>query len=225
MESAVFAVVMLAARFTSPVALNPPFAMMVPVAFFVSTPEFVTESAPVIFTAAFTFIAPQLLTVTVVSIRATPVPTVPPRVSTPVPAARASVSAAPAAVPSTVPLSVIDPAPAPLFNVTVAPCASTRLPPMESAVLAVVMFAARFTAPVVENPPGAIIVPVAFLVKMPELVTAMAPLAVSCPLIPKVVPRRVADPTVAVVLIVVVPVAGLVCVRAPAIFTMPRAWN
>ena len=50
-----------------------------------------------------------------------------------------------------------------------------RAPPMLKVVLVVVMLLDKVAAPEVENPPGAVMAPVAPLVNIPELVTAMAP--------------------------------------------------
>jgi len=58
------------------------------------------------------------------------------------------------------------------------PVPTIKAPPMLSAVLVVVMLLDKVAAPDVENPPGAVIAPVAPLVNTPELVTATAPVAV-----------------------------------------------
>jgi len=54
-------------------------------------------------------------------------------------------------------------------------------PPILKVVLVVVILLDRLAAPVVENPPGAVIVPIRRLVNRPELVTAIAPVAVKPP--------------------------------------------
>jgi len=102
--------------------------------------------------------------------RHTPTPAV--AVTTPAPAV--SVNDSLAAPASTVLESVIAPP----------HCQGSPWPRSPSALLrwkrvaVVEMFAARFAAPVVLNPPGAVIVPTAFLVNTAELVTATAPVAV-----------------------------------------------
>ena len=76
--------------------------------------------------------------------------------------------------------------------------------------LVVVISLARFTAPLVEKPPGAVIEPVEFFVKVPEFVTAMAPVEVKLLFTAKLVPLRVAEPTLVAPVKVVAPVAALV---------------
>src|SRR5262245_10044613 len=63
--------------------------------------------------------------------------------------------------------------------------------------------------------------PVADLVNVPELVTVTAPAVAKLSLRLKSVPFRLAEPTDTVPAKVVVPVAGLVWVRAPVMATAP----
>ena len=93
---------------------------------------------------------------------------------------------------------------------TVVPSAKVKELPILKRVLVVVILLAKLTAPEVENPPVAVILPVEFLVKVPELVTAMAPVEVRLLFTAKLVPLKVAEPTLVVPVKVVVPVAALV---------------
>ena len=95
------------------------------------------------------------------------------------------------------------------------PSPIVRAPPMLSAVLVVVMLLDRVAAPDVENPPGAVMAPVAPRVNIPELVTATAPVAVKLLFTANAVPFKVAEPTFTVLEKVVAPVAVLVWVSAP----------
>jgi len=89
-------------------------------------------------------------------------------------------------------------------------------------VFVVVILLARRAAPDVENPPGAVMAFAALKVNSPELVTATAPpeAAVKLLLTLYATPRKVAEPTFTVLEKVVVPVAALVCVRAPVILSV-----
>ena len=118
--------------------------------------------------------AAELVIVSVVSMLVDPEPTAPVKVTAPV-VLTVRVSAEPPVVPSVVPVTVMAPLPAARVGVTAS--LRTRLPPMLKVVLVVVMLLPKVTAPEVENPPGAVIVPVAPLVNIPELVTATAPAA------------------------------------------------
>ena len=91
------------------------------------------------------------------------------------------VSAEPVVVPVVMPVTVIAPDPAARVGVAASPI--TRLPPIVSAVLVVVMLLDSVTAPDVENPAGATMAPVAPFVNMPELVTAIAPPAAAVKLL------------------------------------------
>ena len=119
--------------------------------------------------------AAELVIVRSVSMRACPEPTAPVNVTAPV-VFTVSVSAEPDAVPSVVPVTVTAPEPAARVGAAASPI--TRLPPIDRVVLVVVMLLDSVTAPVVENPPGATIAPVAPLVNIPEFVTAIAPVEV-----------------------------------------------
>ena len=88
--------------------------------------------------------------------------------------------------------------------------ATVKVPPMDKRVLVVRILLAKDTLPEVENPPGVVIVPVEFFVKVPELVTATAPVEVRLLFTAKLVPLKVADPTLTVLPKVVAPVAALV---------------
>ena len=92
-------------------------------------------------------------------------------------------------------------------------------PPILSVVLVVVMLLARFAAPDVENPLGAVIAPAEDRVNKPEFVTAIAPPAAAVKLLftLKLVPLRVAEATETAPEKVVVPVAALAWVKAPEI--------
>ena len=198
----VFVVVMFAARFTSPVVLNAPVEVMLPVAFLVSTPLLVNAVVPpeakLLFTlnavpvnaAEPTFTAPvkvvatlpalcvnalarsivplksvvaALVTVNASNCTASALlPTLPVKVTLPNPASTVRLSAAPPAVPLVVPLINMLPAPAPVDSVGVAACAITRFPPIVRSVFVVVMFAARFTSPVVLKPAGAVTLALTF---------------------------------------------------------------
>ena len=130
----------------------------------------------------------------------------------PLPAFRVKVSALPAVVPVVVPEIVILPAPSEpcVDKVKLKASAIVNVPPILKVVLVVVILLARLTLPEVENPLGATIAPVADSVNNPELVTAMAPVAVKLLLTLKIVPFKVAEPTETVLEKVVVPVAALV---------------
>ncbi len=117
----------------------------------------------------------ELVMVRVVNIVETPVPTAPVNVTAPV-VLTVRVSAEPAVTPSVVPVIVI--APIPAARVTEAASPITRLPPILSVLLVVVMLLDRVAAPDVENPLGAIMAPVAPLVNIPELVTPTPVVAV-----------------------------------------------
>lgn len=98
--------------------------------------------------------------------------------------------------------------------------ATVRDPVMDKRVLVVVMLLARLTSPLVENPPGAVILPVELLVNSPELVTEMlapGPLLADEKLLltAKLVPFRVAEPINTVLPKVVTPLAAFVWVNAP----------
>ena len=179
---------------------------------------FVCVKAPVRFTAPLNVIAALLVTVTAVRLVALPEPTAA-RLMIPPEAFKVKLSARPPAVPSVVPVMVS--IPEPLVNVGVAASAIVKLPPMKSAELVVVMLAAKLTSPEVLKPVGATIFPVEFFVNVPLLVTATDPTAVKLLLTAKAAPFRLADPTATVLLNVVVPVAALVCVKAPVRFTAP----
>ena len=96
-------------------------------------------------------------------------------------------------------------------------------PPMLKAVFVVVILLARRAAPDVENPAGAVIMPVAALVKVPELVTAIAPAAAAVKLLLTLyaTPRKVAEPTFTVLEKAVVPVAALVWLNTPDMAMSP----
>ena len=130
----------------------------------------------------------------------------------PVPAFNVKVSAVLPAVPVIVPLIVISPAPTDpcVDKVTLRVSAIVNVPPILKVVLVVVILLARLASPEVENPPGATIAPVVPNVNNPELVTAMAPVAVKLLLTLKMVPFKVAEPTATVLEKVVVPVAAFV---------------
>ena len=125
--------------------------------------------------------AAELVMVRVVSIVVTPVPTAPVNVTAPAAASTISVSGPPPVVPSVVPEMVTPPEPA--VNVTEAVSPSTRLLPILMRAFVVDILLDKVAAPDVENPAGAIIAPVAPLVKMPELVTAIAPPAAAVKLL------------------------------------------
>ena len=130
---------------------------------------------PVIFIALENSNAAELVMVRVTSLVAEPDPTAPVKVTAPAAAFTISVEAAPP-VPSVVPLIVTPPEPA--VKVIVAPLPSRKAPPPEERVmseLVVDILLESVVAPVVEKPPGAVMVPVTPLVKIPELVTAIAP--------------------------------------------------
>src|SRR5438552_987555 len=74
------------------------------------------------------------------------------------------------------------------------------------------MLLARFRLPLVENPPVATMLPVAFLVTVPEFVKLVAPLEVQPLFSAKFVPVRLAVPTFTVPVNVLVPVPAD-CVR------------
>ena len=127
--------------------------------------------------------AAELVMVRVVSIVVEPVPTAPVNVTAPAAASTISVEAVPL-VPSVVPLMVTPPEPA--VKVIVVPLPSRKAPPPEQRVmseLVVDILLKSVVAPDVENPVGAVIAPVALLVKMPELVTAIAPPAAAVKLL------------------------------------------
>ena len=132
----------------------------------------------------------------------------------PVPAFKIKVSALEPVVPVVVPVMVISPAPTEPWvdKVTVLVSAMVKVPPMLKVVLVVVILLAKLALPVVENPLGAVMAPVEDSVNNPELVTAMAPplAAVKLLLTLKMVPFKVAEPTLTVLENVVVPVAALV---------------
>lgn len=86
----------------------------------------------------------------------------------------------------------------------------TNVPLIVMLVFVVVILAARLTSPLVEKREGAMIFPVEFLVRVPELVTLMKPVAVKLLFRAKVVPRRVAEPQETVPVNVVAPVAAFV---------------
>lgn len=109
----------------------------------------------------------------------------------------------------------MSPAPVSEDRVMEAASAITRLPPIDRSVLVVVTLAAKLTAPEVEKPLGAVMFPVEFLVRVPELVTATDPVAVKLLFRAKVVPFRVAELKDTVLENVVAPVAALVWVRLP----------
>ncbi len=122
-------------------------------------------------------------------------------------------------VPFTVVPNVISPAPAPVDSATLP--ASTVDVPMLRSVFVVVILAPRLTSPLVLNPPTPEISAPVATVKVPLLVTAIAPLAPNVLFTAKATPFNAADPTLTVELNVVVPVAALVCVSAPERVTAP----
>ena len=132
-------------------------------------------SAPVILMVLENRRAAEWVIVRAVNIVESPDPTAPVNVTAPV-VFTVRVSGSPVAVPSVVPVIVI--APDPAARTTVIPSPITRLPPILSAVLVVVMLLDSATAPVVENPLGATIAPVPPFVNIPEFVTATAPIDV-----------------------------------------------
>ena len=151
---------------------------------------------------ALKFVTAELVIVSAVNPAAslTPAaPKIPPTFTAPVPAFKVNDSSPPPVVPFVAPVIVIAPAPAApcVDKVTSAFSAITKVLPKERRVLVVVMLLARLAAPLVEKPPGAVIAPVAFLVKSPELVTATAPVEVRLLLTLKAVPVNEADPTLA----------------------------
>ena len=103
----------------------------------------------------------------------------------PVPAFKIKVSAVLPVVPVVVPDNVILPAPAApcVDKVTVLVSAIVNAPPIDKVLLVVVILFAKLAAPVVENPPGAVIAPVALKLKTPVLVTAIAPPAAAVKLL------------------------------------------
>ena len=102
-------------------------------------------------------------------------PTLPVKVTSPVPASTVRVSATPPVVPLVVPVTVMLPAPAPVDSVGAAASATTRLPPIVRSVLVVVMFAARFTFPVVLKAPVEVMSPIEFLVSTPVFANDVVP--------------------------------------------------
>ena len=167
--------------------------------------------APVIARAPLKFVVPEFVIVKSVRLVELPDP-IAARFTVPVPAFRVKVSAEPPAVPSRAPETVMAPAPTEPWveSVTVVPSAKVKELPILKRVLVVVILEAKFTAPLVENPPGAVILPVEFLVKVPEFVTLIAPVEVRLLFTAKVVPFKVAEPTLVVDPKVVAPVAALV---------------
>ena len=125
--------------------------------------------------------AAELVMVRVVSIVVEPVPTAPVNVTAPAAASTTSVSGPPPVVPSVVPEMVTPPEPA--VKVTEAASPITRLLPILMRAFVVDILLDKVAAPDVEKPAGAVIVPVAPLVKMPELVTAIAPPAAAVKLL------------------------------------------
>jgi len=167
--------------------------------------------------------APEFVMVTAPRLFAVPVPSAPVKVTLPVPACSVSDSSPVPAVPSVLPVTRMLPAvPAPVDSVGDAPSATTRFPPMLRSVLAVVMFAARFTLPLVLNAPVLVMAPVIFLVSIPVLAIVVVPMDAKLLFTAYAVPRRSAEPTATVFPKVVVPVAAFVCTRAPVMFTTPK---
>src|SRR5687768_13340341 len=146
------------------------------------------------------FVVPALLTVTAVkplASAAPPAPNNPATFTVPVPASSLRLSSPPPAVPLVAPVMVIAPAPAApcVESVTSVPSAIVSAPPMLSSVLVVVTLFASDTGPLVEKPPGAVIAPVGPLVKVPEFVTASAPVVVKLSFTLNAVPVNAAEPT------------------------------
>jgi hypothetical protein len=129
----------------------------------------------VIFTAPLNVTAALLVIVTAVKLVELPLPKAPIFITPPA-AFKVSVSAEPPAVPSVVPVMVR--APLPEVNTTDTASAIVKAPPILKVVFVVVMLFAKFTAPVVLKPPGAVMAPVAPFVNVPLLVTATLPVDV-----------------------------------------------
>jgi hypothetical protein len=172
----------------------------------------------VILTAPLKLMAALLVIVTAVKLVELPLPKAPTLIIPPA-AFKVSVSAEPPAVPSVVPVMVR--APLPEVKTTDAASAIVNAPPILKVVLVVVMLFAKFAAPVVLKPLGAVMAPVAPFVNVPLLVTATLPVAAKLLFTEKAVPLKTAEPTDTVLLKVVVPVAALVWVKAPVILTTP----